>query len=86
MTTKNATSLSEELKGLVAPAYSIKAMLQGALALLNEAEALPDPGGDVWAARELVEEACARLDEIYGDKESALLSRLATIDQRTAVQ
>lgn len=72
--------LSDALSEIVAPAYKIRAILQGAIALLYQAEGLADPDGDVFSARQLIEEAWALVNEIYGDKEIALRSRLEKIE------
>ena len=73
--------LSDHLKEVTCPAFSIKALLQGAMALLDEAEALDTQCGDIWAARQLVETAWVKVDEIIGDSQFSLLNRLSAIDE-----
>lgn len=79
-----STKLSEALQALVEPAFDAKALLLGAIALLNEAEAIPDPHGDVWAALRLIEEASGKMDKIYGDKEIALRNRIIELEEVAA--
>jgi len=40
-------------------------MLQGASALLVNAEHIPDPDGNIWAAREIVDAVISKIQEIY---------------------
>jgi hypothetical protein len=47
-------TFAADLRAAHAPIYRIIALLQGAEALLEKAESLPDPDGDVWSATELV--------------------------------
>lgn len=79
-----STKLADELREIVGPAFKIRAILQGALALMNEAEGSFDRNGDLWSVRELIEEAWEKVGEIYGDRECALLDRLQKIDEVTA--
>lgn len=83
MSTSNSDvcKLSDALRGITCPAFTIHAMLQGAMALLDEAEHLDNKNGDIWAARELVSAAREKVAEIYGDKQSHLLDRLTAIDE-----
>lgn len=83
-TKTNGTKLSDELCNLIQPAFVVHSMLQGAIALLDKAEHLDDCSGDIFAARGLVAEAWKMVAEIYGDNETRLLKRLATIDEVAA--
>lgn len=82
----NSTSakLSDELSEIVRPAITVRALLQGAMSLLDEATHLDDRNGDIFAARTLVAEAFEKIAEVYGDKETRLLSRLIAIDRVAA--
>lgn len=82
--TTSTPRLSDELRDIVAPAYKVRALLQGAMALLDEAEALSDPDGHLWSARELVEEAWKKVEEVYSDKDCSLYLRLHAIDEAAA--
>lgn len=79
----SSNKLSDELKEVVSPAFTVRALLQGAMALLDEAEHMYDSNGDIWAARMLVSDAWEKVAEIYGDKENCLRERLAEIDKVT---
>lgn len=58
-------TLSEDIHETIRPAFVAKAMLQGASALLVNAEHIPDPDGDIWSAREIVDAAIAMVESIY---------------------
>lgn len=73
--------LSDALNEITCPAFTVRAMLQGAMSLLDEAEHLDNRSGDIWAARELVSAAWEKVAEIYGDNQCLLLDRLTAIDE-----
>lgn len=76
-----STKLSDGLINLTSPAYTVKAMLQGAIAMLSQCTAYPDPSGHIWASLQLIEDASKQVDELYGDRETDLLSRLRDLDE-----
>jgi len=76
-----STKLSDGLINLTSPAYTVKAMLQGAIAMLSQCTAYQDPSGHIWASLQLIEDASKQVDELYGDRETDLLSRLRDLDE-----
>lgn len=60
-------TLSAELGDAHSRAFKIVAMLQGTSALLEGVEHLPDEGGSIWAARELVDAAWVETQNMIGD-------------------
>lgn len=75
--TTEAQSLSDDIESVINHAFMVRAMLQGVNALLENAEALPDPDGDVWAARELVAAAIVKVEKIYEEADTRKLSERA---------
>lgn len=59
------STLSNDINETINPAFAAKAMLQGASALLVNTEHLPDPDGDIWAAREIIDATIAMVESIY---------------------
>jgi hypothetical protein len=57
--------VSDDLREVIATAFAVRAMLQGAMALIEDPGAYDDPHGDVWAAREIIEAAWQKVEEIY---------------------
>lgn len=57
-------TINDDLRDVIAPAFAVRGMLQGALALLDDHGA-NDPDGDIWAAREIIEAAWEKVEEIY---------------------
>lgn len=82
MAEANSTNinLADELSAVINPVFKIKALLQGASLLMNEAEHCFDEDGNLWSAREIVDQAWLACDEIFSDRQSRLLSRLKEID------
>lgn len=59
------STLSKDINETINPAFAAKAMLQGASSLLVNAEHIPDPDGDIWAAREIIDATIAMVESIY---------------------
>lgn len=73
--------LSGDIQETIYPAYAAVAMLRGASALLENAEALPDPDGNVWSARELIDQAIIKVTEVYmGADEKRLMARAIAME------
>lgn len=79
MVEANGIKLADELRAITGPAFDIKAILQGIHALLED-HGSDDMNGNVWAARQLAEQALALPDNIYGDRAYKLIKRLEEID------
>ena len=78
-------TLSEDIHETIRPAFAVTALLQGASALLVDAEQIPDPDGDVWAAREIIVAAMAMVEKIYmGADERNLKARAEALEERAA--
>jgi hypothetical protein len=56
--------MSKSMQSIMQQVGEVKAMLQGAAALLYEAEPLPDPHGEIFSARGLVEMASKKVGQI----------------------
>lgn len=77
----DAKALSEDILEVINPAYVAVAMLRGASALLANAEAIPDPDGDIWSAREIVDATISKIEEIYmGQNEKRLSERAKALE------
>lgn len=71
--TKSATTIgnsetstvADDLRDAIAPTFAVKALLQGALALISDPGVYNDPNGEVWAAREIIEAAMLKVEEVY---------------------
>lgn len=61
-TSNTEDSLISDLEDVLFPAYAVQAILQGAIALFDADDM--HPKGNVWAARELVELALLKVQEI----------------------
>lgn len=77
----STTTLAGDISETLRPAFAAKAMLQGASSLLINAEHIPDPDGDIWAAREIIDAAIAMVESIYtGADERKLTARAEVLE------
>lgn len=74
------STINDDLRDVIAPAFAVRGMLQGALALLDDHGA-SDPDGDIWAAREIIEVAWEKVEEIYAKAgELNIQDRIAALE------